>query len=270
MIGLSLLLPSLVGCQMLKNRKPQSAGSNAYCSDCLVKDIDEDVAKLRDTLQQSNPNYQTVKTPIPVRSAVVFNKDGKPVCRVDLLNHPDLVPNFAKPAEQMVHQTNKSKRKLASTKSEETDLPPCSDKHLSLLKKVATNNIVVNSDKSHIHKTGWGKIATDISAAGAACFLGFRAYSELRPNLPPKSYPDADIAAAGAASALWYMGVRMREFDLKLLQKEYAKGSNPSNNQKNTRKKMTNKLKRNRMANLVAASATFCYSATGMIMFFRN
>lgn len=147
---LTLTLPVLMGCQMLKNRKPQSAGSNAYCSDCLVKDIDEDVAKLRDTLQQSNPNYPTVKTPVPVRSAVVFNKDGKPICRVDLIKHPSLVPSFAKPAEQMVYQLNKSNRGLAATESEESDLPFCTDKHLKFLKHVAKNNVVINSDKPHV------------------------------------------------------------------------------------------------------------------------
>ncbi len=168
---LTLTLPALVGCQMLKNRKPQSAGSTAYCSNCLVEKIDKDVKELRDTIQNSNPRqvkYQSAKTPVPVRSAVVFNKEGKPVCRVDLLKHPNLIPNFAKPAEQMVYQASKSKRGLASVE-EDSELPPCTDKYFSLLKKVATNNVVLNSDKSHIRKTGLAKkaIITTVCILGA-------------------------------------------------------------------------------------------------------
>lgn len=169
---LSLVLLGFTGCQMFKtNRKPQSAGSNALCSDCLIDDIDKGIARLQDALRKSNQKqvkYPTVKTPVFVRSAVVVNKEGKPVCRVDLLKHPALMPSFAEPtSNNMVYQTSKSKRKLASAKSEESDLPPCPDKYLGLLKKTAKNNFVVNSNKSHIHKSSVKNITT-----GAVCLLG--------------------------------------------------------------------------------------------------
>ena len=53
---LPLLLLMLVGCQMLQktNRKPQSAGSTAYCSNCLVKNVDKNLQELQKALQVNN------------------------------------------------------------------------------------------------------------------------------------------------------------------------------------------------------------------------
>lgn len=99
----------------------------------------------------------------------MFNKDGKPVCRADLLKHPKLVPNFAKPStDKMVHQTNQTKRKLASTKF---NLPSCPNKYLTLLKKTATKNVLINGDKPPIHKTGF--ILPIACITGAATSLTF-------------------------------------------------------------------------------------------------
>ena len=165
----TLTLLMLTGCQMLKNRKPQSAGSTAYCSNCLVEKIDTDIDKLQRTIQQSNPSlvkYQAVKTPIEVRSVVVFDKNGDPVCHVDLLKHPDLIPDFAQPiSDKTVYQTNKSQRNLASV---ESDLPPCTDKYLRSLKKIATNNVIVNGAKPYKHKTSFGKYIIAPCALGIA------------------------------------------------------------------------------------------------------
>ncbi len=168
-ISLLLLLSTLVSCQMLKNKKLQSAGSTAYCSNCLVKNLDKDIDKLQRTIQQNNPilvKYQAVKTPIEVRSVIVFDKNGEPVCHVDLLKHPDLIPDFAQPSsDKTVYQTNKSQRNLASV---ESDLPPCTEKYLKSIKKVATNNVVVNGAKPYKHKTSFGKYIIAPCALGIA------------------------------------------------------------------------------------------------------
>lgn len=51
-ISLSLLLSMMAGCQMLKNRKPQSVGSAAFCTNCLVKSLgDKSAEQLRDTVR---------------------------------------------------------------------------------------------------------------------------------------------------------------------------------------------------------------------------
>ena len=205
-----LLLPAIVSCQMLKNRKPQLAGFGGYCSNCLVKNLDEDVEKLQNAIQESNSKlvkYQAVKTPVPVRFATVFNKDGKPVCRVDLLNYPELMPNFAKPSvDKTTYQASKSKRGLASVE-EDSELPPCTDKYLNQLKQIAKNNVVINSDKSPIHKTSWKR---DLSIGGVACVLGIGSHVAVNEygkekRIPPKSrppVPESDAVAAGAASGL--------------------------------------------------------------------
>ena len=59
---LTLTLPVLMGCQMLKNRKPQSAGFGRYCSNCLVKNLDKNVEKLRKALQTIKPKLVSHKS----------------------------------------------------------------------------------------------------------------------------------------------------------------------------------------------------------------
>ncbi len=56
LIYLPLLILLLAGCQMLQktNRKPQSAGSTAYCSNCLVKNVDKNLQELQKALQVNN------------------------------------------------------------------------------------------------------------------------------------------------------------------------------------------------------------------------
>lgn len=53
--SLLLILSTLVSCQMLKNRKPQSAGSNALCSDCLMEKLDEDIEKIKNAMEKAKP-----------------------------------------------------------------------------------------------------------------------------------------------------------------------------------------------------------------------
>ena len=50
-----LLLPIMCACQLLTNRRPQSAGSSVYCPDCLVSKIDKDVAIIKQTIENTNP-----------------------------------------------------------------------------------------------------------------------------------------------------------------------------------------------------------------------
>ncbi len=172
---LLLLLPVLISCQMFSaqkiQRKPQSAGFGGYCSTCLVGRLDEDLKELKNTIQKSNPNnHPPVKTPIEARSAVVLDKNGDVICRVDFMEHPDLVPNFAKPITQkMVYQKIiRSQRRPASV-ANESDLPPCTGKYLSQLKKVAKKNVVINGNESYIHKV---KLKKNLAAGAAACFIG--------------------------------------------------------------------------------------------------
>ncbi len=106
---------------------------------------------------------------VEVRSAVIFNKNGEPVCRVDLLNYPDLIPNFAKlSTDKTAYQARSFQKELDSGLQQGIDLQPCADKYLVRLKEVATSNVVVNSETSHIHKTGWGRAA----GVAAACATG--------------------------------------------------------------------------------------------------
>ena len=106
---------------------------------------------------------------VEVRSAVIFNKNGEPVCRVDLLNYPDLIPNFAQfSADKTTYQARNFQKELDFELQEGIDLPACADKYLVRLKEIATSNIVVNSEASHIHKTGWGRAA----GVAAACATG--------------------------------------------------------------------------------------------------
>ncbi len=234
------------------------SGSNAYCSDCLVKDIDEDVAKLRDTLQKSNPNYQTVKTPIPIRFATVFNKEGKPVCRVDLLKHPDLMPNFAKPAEQMVYQASKSKRKLASV-AEEDVLPFCPDQHLSQLKKIAKNNIVINSDKPFVHKAS---LQTYLIAGGAVCVLGGTASRIIKlEQVMEAIFSSLSGVGFSGSAAIEHSSIKSynaRPFDRmsKNIQKEVQKN--------------IIQAKKSRLISLAAAIGSFCYAGTEIITYDDN
>lgn len=177
-----LLLSVLAGCQILKktNRTPQSAGFRGYCSDCLLKGLDKGIDQLRKTMQQANPQLvkdAVVKTPVPLRSAVIMNKKGKPVCRVDLLKHPELMPSFAKPRpSQIVHQARKTQRGLASV-AKKDDLPPCPDKYFSQIRKIAKNNVVVNGDKSHIRKVTW-PVAIAICGLGISGYAGVNALTE--------------------------------------------------------------------------------------------
>ena len=245
---------------MLKNRKPQSAGSTAYCSNCLVEKIDKDVKELRDTIQNSNPRqvkYQSAKTPVPVRFATIFNKDEKPVCRVDLLKHPNLMPNFAKPTQQMVHQENQSKRELASTESEEPDLPPCSDKYLSILKKVAKNNVVLNSDKPFVHKVD---LRTKLIALVAGCTVGLG--TSLTTDVDPRigAITSGSAAIGSSVMALSEAGEEMRTF-----QKLNQPGINQ--NEQNKLIKKANKLKKNRLFQSAIYGSAVCYLGTEIVTY---
>ena len=52
-ILLTLTLPILMGCQMLKNRKPQSAGFRGYCSNCLLENMDKDIEQLKKVMHKT-------------------------------------------------------------------------------------------------------------------------------------------------------------------------------------------------------------------------
>ena len=176
------LLSVLISCQTLGNRRPQSAGFGGYCPTCITQNIDKDLAKLQSTLQKAS------KQPPKVRYATIFNKEGKAICRVDLLKHPSLVPNFAKTKKHIVHQAKKFKRGLASEKSE---LPPCPQAYLNRLKQAANNNILINNT-SHIHKTSMGVVAGLITA----CALGTLA-STTSSYSKANEKPDAKSNAVG-------------------------------------------------------------------------
>ncbi len=257
----TLTLPVLMGCQMLKNRKPQSAGSTAYCSNCLVEKIDKDIDKLRKTIQESNPKlvkYPAVKTPVPVRFATVFNKDGKPICRVNLLKYPALMPNFAKPVEQMVYQANESKRGLASTE-EGSELPPCTDKYLHLLTTVAKNNVVLNSDKPPIHKAG---LKENVVAGVAGCILG--SVTSLATDIDTKI---GVISSTFAGSG--FLGVALGNSAEERLTIQELEKKRPwiNRNKQNKLKEQISKLKKNRPVHSAMAGASFCYLGAEVVAY---
>ena len=263
-----LVLPVLISCQMLKNRKPQSTGSTAYCSNCLMEEVDSDIKDLKKIIKVSNPQLaknQVVKTPVPVRSAVVFNKEGNPVCRVDFSEYPDLVPSaLQKPvSDNLVHYTKKHKRGLASV---ENDLPECSGKYLSMLKKIAIDNVVVNSDdKSHIHKTG--AATTGRAVIGASiCFLsgGIPFFMDKE-----KSYPTAGTAIAGTTGVVSSGSAVHQSRKLKkavvVIEDILSKGWRKKHYDK------LSKVQRNKLLSLAVAIGSFCYlGAEGSIAVYES
>ena len=270
---LSLLLSVLISCSMLKNRKPQSAGSTAYCSNCLVEEIDKDMAELRDTVQKASAHFvknEAVKTPVEVRSVVVFDNDGKPVCSVDLSKHPELVPSFAKPSsDKMVHQASKSKRGLASVDDEFESLPPCTSKYLSELKKVAKNSVVINGDKSYMHKTS----IRILGEVGAACAVGGSAGIYVN-----KKYAQGDMtpdsAKKGIISATGTMGVSMpmavaSDFRIdkltRQLEKELPDMGHPFINEGKKINKKIDRLKKIKRGGIMGVSASACYVVGSLI-----
>ncbi len=145
--------------------------------------------------------YSADKTRIPVRSAIVLDKKGTPVCHIDLINHPDLVPNFAKLSNTKTsHPTNEFDQEISSI-ARQLDLPSCPDQYLNQLRQVAKNNIVLNNnDKSHIHKSAWKYVAGGF----AVCALGAGSRHAMTDN-EHTSYPTnkgATAAVVGASSAV--------------------------------------------------------------------
>ena len=160
------ILMFLLACQTV-NRKPQAASFGGYCPECLIKNIDLDLANLQNTIQKTKPQNRQEK--VPVRYVTVLDKSGKPVCRVNLQQHPDLVPSFAKLEKPQMVEHKKFKRSLASVGTG-FKLPNCNAKYLNQLKKIAKNNVVVNGNQAT-------KVAWPLIAAGgvAACALGISA-----------------------------------------------------------------------------------------------
>ena len=144
-------------------------------------------------------HYQSAETTIQVNSAIVLDEEGKPICYVDLIKHPDLVPDFATLSiKNSIHPTNESEQAISSA-TETLNLPSCPNKYFNSLKEIATNNIVLNSDKSHIHKARL-KYAAGIVAA---CALGAGSRYAMTDN-EHISYPTnkgATAAVVGGSSA---------------------------------------------------------------------
>ncbi len=117
--------------------------------------------------------YSSTEATIPVNSAIVLDEKGKHACRIDLAEYPDLVPNFAQLSTRKIDdQTNQLQRESIPI-TEELDLPSCTNKYLNQLKKIATDNIIVNDDLSHIYKTNLKK---NVVIGLAACALGASGY----------------------------------------------------------------------------------------------
>ncbi len=261
-----LLLPAIVSCQMLKNRKLQSAGFGGYCSNCLVKNLDEDVEKLQNAIQESNSKlvkYQAVKTPVPVRSAVMLDANGKVICHINLLKYPDLVPDFAKlDIKKTAYQVAKSQRKLASV-AKGSNLPSCTGKYLRQLRRLAKKNIVLNSDQSPIHKSGW---KTDSTVGVAACVLGIgihRAFNEDSAKKPTSPtfrlpVPGGDAVVAGSISGLSAILLNHYEDQYAQIQKAIS----------TTGKNMDGlwQMKNKILVNLAVTAGTFCYFGKEMTM----
>ena len=176
-----LLLPialfTLTACQSF-SRKLQSASFGGYCPECLVNNIDEDIAELNNLIK--------LPKSISMNQVIIFDKEGKPVCTVDLRKHPDLVPNFGKLNKKEIVQ-NKTNTNRQPASLEEFKLPPCSKEYLAQLKKVTKSNATINGKKSHIHKTGGLKAAT----VGISCLVGVGAGAGLSVALA-----DAGFSAA--------------------------------------------------------------------------
>ena len=83
------------------------------------------------------------------------------------------MPNFAQLSTRKIDdQTNQLQRKSIPI-TEELGFPSCTNKYLNQLKKIATDNIIVNDDLSHIYKTNLKK---DVVIGLASCALGASGY----------------------------------------------------------------------------------------------
>ena len=155
-----LLLFGLPGCETVSyKRKPQSAGFREYCANCILP-ADKDLKLLQDTIKKAHSGWGKpvihkagggAKNKVLVRSVVVLDKDKKPLCRVDLLKHPDLVPDFATlHKKKFAYHTNKPARHPASLKK---DLPDCEAKYLKTIRRAKQSRVLGAS--SYKHKTGY-------------------------------------------------------------------------------------------------------------------
>ena len=246
------------GCVLLNSpghyRRPQSAGFREHCEKCLLQSLDSDLGVLHSTLKQVKTS-KTKKTG-PVRSVVAINEKGEQVCKVDLLKHPGLVPDFAKlRKKKFAYQQKSSDRRPASLTEE---LPECSPEYLNVLRKMAHNNVVVNGSHPYKKKASWQKPV-------AACSVGI-----LTAWVSPNHH--AGIAAAGTVStASAIVGVHQIKASimdgLRALKHTFI-NQIPPDDIKDVQRRMVKRELPFKVA-MWTAMGTACYARADLIFFFN-
>ncbi len=212
--------------------------------------------------QTNSETYQSQIAQKPrVRFAITLDKNGDPICQVDLAEYPELVPNFAQlnttnTAEQ-AHQLQQEPASII----EGIDLPPCAGEYLNRLKHIAENNIVLNSDKPPIHKAGWKK---NVVAGVAGCILGTGA-TTLGTDMNPIIEIGSLITGLSSSSIALTESVEAKITTQKLEKTKKQPWIN--RNKQNKLKEEISKLKKYRPVQLAIAGVSLCYLGTGVVTY---
>ena len=207
--------------------------------------------------------------PVGVRSAIVLDENGSPVCHADLQEHPQLVPDFARlNLNSTVDPVNSLREKLASSRKE-SNLPPCTGEYLNQLEEVAINGVVVSHDKSHIHKASLQK---DGAIGIAACLLGGGAgyYVGQNKNIDLETKGISTVASIIPLSistlGMPHLYDKIREFTEQL-------DKAMSSNQKQEIQKKISRYNKGYLTSVATSAGSACYvvgNVIGMLVYISN
>lgn len=206
--------------------------------------------------------HLTDEKQVEVRFATVLDATGNPICQLDLLEYPDLVPSFAVLSTEEVTNINSQSQQNMSTATQELQLPSCTDKYLNLLKEVAINNTVLNSDKPPIHKASW-----KIPAVLAACLIGQVSSQVINID---QGIETGLSSLSGIVSSVFTSAehINIKEANKELeLTKKYP---NLYSERRKRLQESIGKLKKSRLTKLAIAIGSFCYAGTEIITYNKN
>lgn len=207
--------------------------------------------------QLNNAQYLIDQPLIPVHSAIVFNQKGKAICYVNLLDHPDLAPDFIElNINETIDSTSQPQAELIKNKS---TLSPCSDPYLIHLKEAVQNNIT-NDATSYIHLSSWQNTPKMVGI----CALGITSYmvinnTNIEDTSPTKGgFVASGVAVVSAFSVPLYFGPEIDKLERLLTDKKISQET-------------FNKYK-NRVLNSTIATytITICYAGTEFILVFYH
>ena len=208
-------------------------------------------------------HYQSAET-IQVNFAIVLGEEGTPVCYVDLMKHPHLVPNFATLSTKTTTDPVDESQQKTTAVTQKRNFPPCTDRYLNHLKELATNNIVLNSDKSHIHKSAW-----QYGVMGVFCVLGISSYFAMSNNEENTSYPTnkgavAAIVGAGSAVSSAHFSYQFEQIR-KHIRDDWPE--DPIKKDRNISKLVTKlgRLHGNMMFSMAMMTGSICYTVTDAV-----